>query len=409
MMLPPEEVSINTRSAVLMDGLTGDVLLAHHPHLRIAPASFAKLLTLYVIFDALKHDKLRLQDEVFVSKKAWKTHGSKMFIEVNHKVPVEELLKGIAVVSGNDATVAIAEHLYGDTTTFVQVMNKYAQHLGMTHSSFTNAHGLPDAKQFTTAYDMALLARQYVNHFPQALRYHSMQEYTYAGITQQNRNGLLKRHDSVDGLKTGWVVKSGYNLAATANRDNHRLIAVVMGARTHAIRERETLKLLNYGYQNFALLPFVEPGKVLTELPVWKGVQDLLPVVATTGSPMVIPREYTDRVRTVRVLPQDIVAPIEKHQVLGKLLVTIGTQNVRSIPLTAGASIGKAGFFKTLGHDIYRRGFDSAHTWFVVTGSMLSLGVMAVVVVIVGKKKRRRRPLHRRLGRRRLMRNRLIR
>jgi D-alanyl-D-alanine carboxypeptidase (penicillin-binding protein 5/6) len=198
-------------------------------------------------------------------------------------------------------------------------------------------------------------------------------------------------------------------LAATANRDNHRLIAVVMGARTHAIRERETLKLLNYGYQNFALLPFVEPGKVLTELPVWKGVQDLLPVVATTGSPMVIPREYTDRVRTVRVLPQDIVAPIEKHQVLGKLLVTIGTQNVRSIPLTAGASIGKAGFFKTLGHDIYRRGFDSAHTWFVVTGSMLSLGVMAVVVVIVGKKKRRRRPLHRRLGRRRLMRNRLIR
>ena len=409
MMLPPEEVSINTRSAVLIDGLTGDVLLAHHPHLRLAPASFVKLLTLYVIFDALKHGKLRLQDEVHVSKKAWKTPGSKMFIEVNHKVPVEELLKGIAVVSGNDATVAMAEHLYGDTATFVQVMNKYAHHLGMTHSSFTNPHGLPDAKQFTTASDMALLARQYVNHFPHALRYHSMQEYTYAGITQRNRNGLLQRHDTVDGLKTGWVVKSGYNLAATANRDNHRLIAVVMGARTPVIRERETLKLLNYGYQNFVLLPFVEQGEVLTQLAVWKGEQDLLPVLASKRSVMVIPREYRDRVRTVRVLPQEVVAPIEQNQVLGKLLVTIGTQNVRSIPLIAGVSIAQAGFFKALGHDVYRRGFDSVHTWFVVTGSMLSLGVMAVVVVIVGKKKRRRRPWHSQLGRRRLMRSRLIR
>ena len=409
MMLPPEEVSINARSAVLMDGLTGDVLLAHNPHLRIAPASFAKLLTLYVIFDALQHGKLRLQDEVHISKKAWKTRGSKMFIEVNHKVPVEELLKGIAVVSGNDATVAMAEHLYGDTATFVQVMNKYAQHLGMTQSTFANPHGLPDKNQMTTAYDMALLARQYVNQFPQALRYHSMQAYTYAGITQQNRNGLLKRQDTVDGLKTGWVVKSGYNLAATANRDNHRLIAIVMGARTPAIREQETLKLLNYGYQNFALLPFVEAGEVLTELPVWKGVQDLLPVVASNRSVMVVPREYTDRVQTVRVLPQELVAPIEKNQVLGKLLVTIGTQNVRSIPLIAGVSIGKAGFMKTLGHDIYRRGFDSTHVWFVVTGSMLSLGVVAVVAMRVSKKKRRRQPLQSQLRRNRMMRNRLVR
>jgi D-alanyl-D-alanine carboxypeptidase (penicillin-binding protein 5/6) len=205
------------------------------------------------------------------------------------------------------------------------------------------------------------------------------------------------------------VVESGYNLAATANRDNHRLIAIVMGARTPAVREQETLKLLNYGYQNFALVPFVEPGAVLTELPVWKGLQNLVPVVASNRSVMVIPREYTDRVQTVRVLPQDLVAPIEKNQVLGQLLVTIGTQHVRSIPLIAGMSIGKAGFFKTLGHDIYRRGFDSVHTWFVVTGSMVSLGLMAVIVVIVGKKKRRSRPWHRRLGRRRMMRHRLVR
>ena len=247
-IFPIEKIEIKSKAAALMDSTTGDILLAHHERLQIQPASFVKLLTLYIIFDALQHKKIQLTDEVHVSKKAWQTGGSKMFIEVGTKVPVEELIKGIVVVSGNDAAVAMAEHLYGDIETFARVMNRYAQHLGMKDSFFVNPHGLPAVEQLTTAYDMALLARHYINQFPDALRYHQLQTYTYNGIAQHNRNGLLKRDETVDGLKTGWVVESGYNLVATAKRDNHRLIAVVMGAQTPAMRERETLKLLSYAH-----------------------------------------------------------------------------------------------------------------------------------------------------------------
>lgn len=293
------QTAVKAKGAVLMDSLTGDILLAHHARLQIPPASFVKLLTLYVVFDALKHQKIKLTDEVHVSKKAWQTRGSKMFIEVDTKVPVEELIKGIAVVSGNDASVAIAEPLYGDVDTFTRVMNRYAQRLGMKDSFFVNPHGLPAQDHLTTAYDMAVLARHYVNQFPEALRFHRLQTYTYQETEQRNRNGLLKRDDAVDGLKTGWVVESGYNLVATAKRQNHRLIAVVMGAQTPAIRERETLKLLNYGYQNFTLLDLFEAGQVLAELPVWKGEQDTVPVVAAQTPAMLIPREYTDQVNRV--------------------------------------------------------------------------------------------------------------
>ena len=373
-----------------MDSITGDILLAHHERLRTQPASFVKLLTLYIIFDALQHKKIQLTDEVHVSKKAWQTGGSKMFIEVGTKVPVEELIKGIVVVSGNDAAVAMAEHLYGDIETFARVMNRYAQHLGMKDSFFVNPHGLPAVEQLTTAYDMALLARHYINQFPDALRYHQLQTYTYNGIAQHNRNGLLKRDETVDGLKTGWVVESGYNLVATAKRDNHRLIAVVMGAQTPAMRERETLKLLSYGYQNFTLLALLEPGQVLAELPVWKGQQDILPVVATQATTLLIPRAYADQVEQAPVLPATIVAPVKKHQVLGKYLITIGSEQLRSIPLQAGISIEKAGIAKSLLHHAYMHNFTPTRSVFVIAGSMLSLGAGAVLFA-VGKKRRRRK------------------
>ncbi|MCZ6873944.1 MAG: D-alanyl-D-alanine carboxypeptidase, partial [bacterium] len=200
-ILAPKEIAINARSAVLMDQATGQVLITYNQNRHIPPASFAKLLTLYIAFDAIKRGKLHLDDEVSISKKAWKTGGSKMFIKVNTKVPVRELIKGIVVVSGNDACVALAEHLYGSVDIFATVMNETAAKLGMQNSHFTNPHGLPNKQQYTTAYDMALLARHYVRNFPQALTFHSMQEYTYAGIRQYNRNRLLRKDASVDGLK----------------------------------------------------------------------------------------------------------------------------------------------------------------------------------------------------------------
>jgi D-alanyl-D-alanine carboxypeptidase (penicillin-binding protein 5/6) len=388
-LLAPGEISINAKSAVLMDATTGEILLNYNMDRKIPPASFAKLVTLYVLFDLIKHHKVSFSDEVFISKKAWRTSGSKMFIEVNSKVPVEELIKGISVVSGNDACVAIAEYLYGDTETFVHVMNKYVQSLGMENSHFVNPHGLPEDGQFTTAHDMALLARSYVNSFPEALKFHAMQEYTYSGIRQDNRNGLLRKDPSVDGLKTGWVEQAGYHLLATARRDNQRLIAVVMGAESPAAREREALKLLQYGYQNFVLLTLFPADQVVTDLPVWKGKRNALPVVVQRSSAMVIPRGYEKQVRKESILPTDVVAPVEKGQVLGEFVVHINADTVKTVPLVAGMSIDKAGLVKSLSHQIYLFGRRHQMRLAIIMGSMVSLGVV-VMFVFFGRRRRRR-------------------
>jgi D-alanyl-D-alanine carboxypeptidase (penicillin-binding protein 5/6) len=388
-VLAPAEISIEAKSAVLLDSITGEILVARHADKKIPPASFAKLLTLYVIFDMIQQHKLRLDDEVYVSKKAWRTGGSKMFIEVNDKVRAEELIKGITIVSGNDASVAMAEHLFGDTETFAKVMNKYAANLGMTQSLFANPHGLPQRNQYTTARDMATLAMHYVNDFPHAVQYHAMQEYTYGGIKQQNRNGLLKKDSSVDGLKTGWVESSGYNLVATAQRNKHRLIAVVMGAETPAMREREALKLLNYGYQNFSLLALFQEDGALTELPVWKGKDDMLPVVPQQRSAVIVPREYAGNIQKVSVLPDDIVAPVRQGQVVGEYVIKVGTKTLKSIPLIAGASVGRAGFLKVASHQVYLFGRDIKTHLIIVTGSLASVGAVAMLILF-GKRRRRR-------------------
>ena len=392
-MLTPEEIQVDAKSAVLMDGATGQILLAHNPHLQIPPASFAKLMTLYIVFDAIKHRKIELQDEVWVSKKAWKTGGSKMFIEVNTKVPVEALIKGIAVVSGNDASVAIAEHLYGDTDTFTRVMNKYAKQLGMQRSQFGNPHGFPGPEQQTTAHDMALLARSYISNFPEALSIHAMQSYTYNGIQQPNRNGLLKRDPSVDGLKTGWVEKAGYNLVATSNRDQHRLIAVVMGAASSVIREREALKLLNYGHLNFQLITFAHADELVATLPVWQGTLDSIPILTAPSNPIVLPREKANQIRQVQVLPKDIIAPIEKNQILGKLLITLGTERIYSIPLVAGQAVGKASFPKAFIHQIYLNGFKPSIALLVIGASALIFCAAAIFFVLGNR--RRKKPRYR--------------
>lgn len=388
-ILAPEEIPINAKSAVLMDAATGDILLEHNAHKRTAPASFAKLMTLYVVFDIMRHQKIHLEDEVFVSEKAWQTQGSKMFIEVNSKVSIEELIKGITIVSGNDACVAIAEHLYGDTDTFASVMNKYAQKLNMKDTQFSNPHGLPNGEQFTTAHDMALLARNYVIDFPEAIQFHSMQEYTYADIKQNNRNGLLRKDASVDGLKTGWVEEGGYHLLATAIRDNQRLIAVVMGAESPSIRETEALKLLNYGYQNFSLLSFFSAGQVFAEIPVWKGRSNTLPIVVQHSSMVVVPRESESQVKKVGMLPEDVVAPVDKDQVLGELAIQIDSETIKSFPLIAGESIEKAGLLKSFSHQLYLFGRSHKKRVFIVTGSMVSLCVVAMLVLL-GKKRRRK-------------------
>lgn len=239
----------SVHSSILMDMSTGRVLYSKNADNPLPPASITKVLSLYLVDEAIREGRVRPTDPVKISRKAGQTGGSKMFIEAGSEIPLEELLKGMAVVSANDASVAVAEHIGGDVETFVVQMNRKARELGMKRSVFKNPNGLPAKGQFTTARDMMILAGHYLRRFPESLDLHSQQYFTYHDITQRNRNSLLRHYPDADGLKTGWIVKSGYNIVATAKRGNTRLIAVVMGAKTPGIRAREAARLLDEGFR----------------------------------------------------------------------------------------------------------------------------------------------------------------
>lgn len=236
-------------SAILMDATTGRVLYARNADDPVQPASITKVLSLYLADEAIRDGRIRPTDTVKISRLAGKTGGSRMFIQAGSEIPLEELLKGMAVVSANDASVAVAEYIAGDVDGFVDMMNRKARELGMSRSVFKTPNGLPARGQYTTARDMLTLATSYLQRFPEALNLHSQQYFTYRDITQRNRNSLLRNYPNADGLKTGWVCESGYHIVATAKRGNTRLIAVVMGARTHGIRDREAQRLLDEGFQ----------------------------------------------------------------------------------------------------------------------------------------------------------------
>ena len=244
-----ESLRITSRSAILMDMTTDRVLFAHNADAAIQPASITKVLSLYVADEAIREGEVHPRDTVKISRKAGRTGGSKMFLQAGSELPLEELLKGMAVVSANDASVAVAEYIGGDTEKFVERMNRRARELGMYKSYFRNPNGLPAKGQVTTARDILTLARAYLLQFPESLNIHSQQYYTYRKITQHNRNSLLSRYPNADGLKTGWVHKAGYHLVATAKRGDTRLIAVIMGAKNPKIRSREAERLLDEGFR----------------------------------------------------------------------------------------------------------------------------------------------------------------
>lgn len=240
---------IEARSSILMNMTTGRILYARNVDDLIPPASITKVLTLYIADEEIREGRIHPRDPVKISRKAGQTGGSKMFVQTGSRIPLEELLKGVAVVSANDASVAIAEHIEGNVERFVERMNQKARELGMTSSTFRNPNGLPAQGQFTTARDMLVLAREYLQRFPESLGIHSQQYFTYRNITQHNRNALLWSYPNADGLKTGWIVKSGYHIIATAKRDENRLIAIVMGAKNPALRNREAQWLLDEGFR----------------------------------------------------------------------------------------------------------------------------------------------------------------
>jgi D-alanyl-D-alanine carboxypeptidase (penicillin-binding protein 5/6) len=335
----------DAQSAVLMDGLTARVLYEQNPNLKIPPASFVKIMTLYLVYDAIRAGQLKMDDLVTVSERAWKrgwkTDSSKMFIKVGERVKVEDLMKGVAIASGNDACVALAEHLSGSEEVFVSKMNEKAKFLGLNDSQFKNSDGMPADGQYITAMDMANLSRRYIEDHPGGLALHSTVEFEYNGIRQGNRNTLLQKNVGVDGLKTGYIKESGYHLTATAKRDGQRMIAVVMGCDKVRKRAPEAQKLLEYGFKNFSTVEAVKKGATFGPVKVKRGKLNQVALTAAEDGRVTVARGKENLVSAVPQLPQFIVAPILKGQVISKVLIQNDGKVAREINLLASLAVEK--------------------------------------------------------------------
>lgn len=342
---PPETTS---PVGLLMDVATGDIIYAKGENERWAPASLTKIMTLYLLNEALEEEDISLDEEVLISEKAWRTVGSKMFIEVDTKVPVVELIKGITIVSGNDACVAVAERLAGSESAFADRMNAKAKELGMNNTHFVNPHGLGDPEHYSTAKDLAILARQYLLRFPEMLEYHSTPSYTYNNITQQNYNGLLK-YPEIDGLKTGRLTGI-YNLIATGQKDGYRLVAVILGAGSEKERENDAYALLTYGFNNYQALKIGDKGDAHGTVRVYKGKQGKVTAVLPDDLMVTVLKGETPEIKAE--LPKYLEAPVKEGDKIGELVVQTRDGEKR-YPLVAEQEIPRGNFLKVFFHSIW--------------------------------------------------------
>ena len=345
---PPPELA--ARGYVLLDPHSGSVLAAVNDTQRLEPASLTKLMTAYVVFDALRAGRLRLDQVVPISPTAWKQEGSRTFLEPGMQVRVEDLVKGMVVQSGNDAAVALAEAVAGNETGFANLMNQQAQRLGMAASHWMNATGLPHPEHYTTASDLARLAAAIIREYPQYYRYYSLREFSFNGITQQNRNGLLGRDASVDGIKTGHTESAGYCLASSAQRQGMRLVAVVLGTASPQAREDASQALLNWGFSFFESRRLLVAGKAVRRAEVFKsGVTADFGVARDLW--VTVPRGDFARVRLAVVLQPTLVAPLATSATVGRASVAIDGQTLATVPLQPLRPV-------PAGHWL-RRGWDS--------------------------------------------------
>jgi len=352
----PAPPVIDTSSHILMDFHSGEEIAAQLPDERVEPASITKLMTSYVVFKEIERGNLSLDDLVLVSEKAWRTPGSRMFIEVDSQVDVETLLQGIIIQSGNDASVALAEHIGGSEDVFASMMNEQARLLGMVNTNYVNATGLPDPDQYTSARDSARLARALIEEFPAYYSWYSQREFTYNDIRQHNRNRLLWRDPSVDGLKTGHTETAGYCLVTSANRDGMRLISVVMGTDSEEERATASQALLNYGFRFFETYQLYEAGATLKTEPVWKGQSDEVSLGVEEPLFVTIPRGRYDALEARLELTGTLMAPLESGQSVGELIVELDGEAVARRPLKVQQAVDPAGFFG--------RTTDSIRLWF---------------------------------------------
>lgn len=346
--LIPAPPQLSATSYILMDAYTGKVLVEHNSKKEYPPASLTKLMTAYIVDYERSIGNVSMDDMVPVSEKAWRMGGSKMFIREGSKVKLEDLMRGIIVQSGNDASIAVSEYIADSEEAFADLMNQHAKLLGMNNTNFVNATGYPAKNHYSSAYDLALLSRIKIINYSESYPMYSEKYFTYSGIRQPNRNKLLWRDKSVDGLKTGHTEEAGYCLAASATRNGTRLIAVVMGTKSDEARANETQKLLNYGFRYYETRKLYSSGEVVNEGTIWGGVTDSIKIGFVEDVLVTIPRGQSDSLpATLEILPT-IKAPVEAGDVLGKIIVRNNDEIILERDVVALEAVEEGGLFKRL-------------------------------------------------------------
>ncbi len=352
----PAAPIIGAKSYLVIDSKTGHEIAALEPDTPLAPASLTKIMTEYVVFRALKEGQISLQDEVTVSEKAWRTPGSRMFIEVGTRVSVQDLILGMIVQSGNDASVALAEHIAGTEGVFAEMMNQQAAELGMFSSQFRNATGLPAKDHITTARDLATLARAIIEDFPEYYVWHSQREFTYNDITQSNRNSLLWRDDSVDGLKTGHTEDAGYCLVSSATRDGMRIISVVLGTSSPKSRVDGSQALLNYSFRFFETRLLFKAGEEISNARVWKSANEFSRLGVLEDLYITVRRGSYDKLNSKLDIPAIVLAPVAAGQPVANLSISLDGEELLKMPLRALDDNPDGSF--------WQRTKDSVSLWF---------------------------------------------
>jgi D-alanyl-D-alanine carboxypeptidase (penicillin-binding protein 5/6) len=351
----PAAPQLGAKSYLLMDFNSERILVEQEPHMRVEPASITKLMTAYVVFSELDEGNITLDETVAISERAWRTGGSRMFIEPDMQVSVEDLIRGMVIQSGNDASVALAEHVAGSEEAFASLMNHYGELLGMDNTHFMNSTGLPDPEHYTTAYDIALLSLATIRDFPDYYPWYSEKEFTFNNIRQHNRNTLLWRDPAIDGLKTGHTEAAGYCLAASAKRDGMRLISAVMGSSSESSRASESQTLLNYGFRFFETVQLYQAGQELARARVWKGLSEEVTLGLSEDLFATIPRgRYDDLEAKVEMQPQ-LSAPLDAGVVVGNIRVQLGDELIASRELVTLSAVEEAGVFGSM--------WDSMQLW----------------------------------------------
>ena len=352
----PAPPIIGATSYLVIDARTGHQIASLEPDKAVAPASLTKLMTAYVVFKTLQEGQIQLSDEVTVSEKAWRAEGSRMFIEVGKRVSVEDLLLGMIVQSGNDASIALAEYIAGTESVFAEMMNQYAKALGMLSSNFVNATGLPGDDHYSTARDLATLARAIINEFPEYYQWYSVKEFTFNDIKQPNRNNLLWRDDSVDGMKTGHTDAAGYCLVSSAQRDGMRVISVVLGTSSAKARIDGSQSLLNYAFRFFETRLLYKAGEEIATARIWKSANEFSSLGVLEDLYITVQRGAYDSLESVHSIPAIIEAPVAHGQPLAELTVSLNGETLLSEPLRALAD-NPAGSF-------WQRTIDGISLWF---------------------------------------------